>query len=50
MIDSCNYDILENLRYADALFYTTMERREQLGQTADDVVSKLIYIGEVPDS
>ena len=47
MINSCNYDILENIKYADELFYTTMERKEDLSSSADDIITKLIYIGEL---
>lgn len=40
----CNYDILFNFRYADALLYSPLAmRRENL---TSDYVSKMIYMGD----
>ena len=45
--NACNYDILQNEKYADAFFYTQMERRTLRFQfESSDIVTKLIYIGE----
>ena len=49
MTNLYNYDILQNPKYADAFFYTPMEKREKdkefLVQTSDSV-AKVIYMGE----
>ena len=45
--NTCNYDILQNEKYADAFFYTQMERRTlRFLFESSDIVSKLIYLGE----
>ena len=45
--NTCNYDILQNEKYADAFFYTQMERRTlKFLFESSDIVSKLIYLGE----
>ena len=45
--NTCNYDILQNEKYADAFFYTQMERRTLRFQfESSDIVTKLLYMGE----
>lgn len=40
----CNYDILQNQRYADAFFYNAIDRREE--NTSQDILVKILLHGE----
>jgi len=40
----CNYDILQNLGYADQFFYSQMAIRKE--NETSDFISRLIYLGE----
>ena len=47
ILNSCNYNILENNYYADGMFYYFIEKREEKGQfKLSEQVSKFLMIGE----